>query len=46
MFSKYIFNKKENYGLTVIWLVERREQLPNTCKLVLEEVRSFQGGMK
>ena len=43
MFSKYIFNKKENYGLTVIWLVERREQLPNTCKLVLERSKEFSG---
>lgn len=43
MFSKYIFNKKENYGLTVIWLVERRKQLPNTCKLVLERSKEFSG---
>ncbi len=42
MFSKYIFNK-ENYGLTVIWIVSRRERLPNTCKLVLENSEEFTG---
>lgn len=43
MFSKYIFNKKENYGITVIWIASRREKLPNTCKLILENSREFSG---
>ena len=43
MFSKYIFNKKGNYGLTVIWVASQRERLPNTCKLVLEDSEEFTG---
>lgn len=43
MFSKYIFNKDINYGLTVIWITNERDCLPNTCKLVLETDDKFSG---
>lgn len=43
MFSKYIFNKKGNYGMSVIWIASRREKLPNSCKLILEHSREFSG---
>lgn len=43
MFSKYIFNKDLQYGLTVIWITSEREKLPNTCRLVLEVNKSFTG---
>ena len=43
MFSKYIFNKDVNYGLTVIWIANERDCLPNTCKLVLETDDKFAG---
>ena len=43
MFSKYIFNEDVNYGLTVIWITNERDCLPNTCKLVLETDDKFSG---
>ena len=43
MFSKYIFDKDAGYGLTVVWIAHRREQLPNTCRLVLEVNKDFCG---
>lgn len=43
MFSKYIFDKNVGYGLTVVWIAHRREQLPNTCRLVLEVNKDFCG---
>ncbi len=41
--SKYIFEEKKNYGLTTVLLVERREELPNSCHFVIENTDGFQG---
>lgn len=43
MFSKYISDQNGNYGLTVIWITDRRDSLPNTCRLVLEVNDEFSG---
>ena len=43
MFSKYIFDKDTQYGLTVVWITSERDKLPNTCRLVLEVNKVFSG---
>lgn len=43
MFSKYIFDENINNGLTVIWIAQEKEMLPNTCKLILQDNKEFSG---
>ena len=43
MFSKYIFDKNINNGLTVIWIAQGKEMLPNTCKVILQDNKEFAG---
>lgn len=43
LFSKYIYEQKEEFGLTTILLSERYEDLPNKCEYVIENTESFQG---
>lgn len=43
LLTKYIFDEKVNYGLTTILLVERKEELPNSCRLIIENTEAFCG---
>lgn len=43
LFSKYIFEKQESYGLTAILLAEHYEELPNSCEFIIRNDESFQG---
>jgi S-DNA-T family DNA segregation ATPase FtsK/SpoIIIE len=43
LFSKYAFEKNEQYGMTVILLVERYEELPNHCEFIIQNDHDFHG---
>lgn len=43
LISKYIFDNKDEYGLTTILLVERYEDLPNSCEKIIENDENFSG---
>ena len=43
LFSKYIFEKDPRCGLTTILMVERYEELPNSCECIIKNDAEFQG---
>lgn len=43
LFLKYVFQKEQNIGLTVVLLTERYEELPNSCEYIIQNDSSFQG---
>lgn len=43
LFSKYVFEKDNKYGLTTVLLVERYEELPNSCEFILQNDSQFKG---
>ena len=43
LIAKYVFDPKEEYGLTTVLLVERYEDLPNACEYIIENDGQFQG---
>lgn len=43
LIEKYVLDPKTEYGLTTVLLVERYEDLPNTCEYIIENDNSFQG---
>ena len=43
MFSKYIYDKQNRYGLTTIVLAEQYEELPNSCEFIIENTARFKG---
>ena len=43
MFSKYIYDKDNRYGLTTIILAEQYEELPNKCEFIIENTARFRG---
>lgn len=43
LFSKYIFSKERNYGLTTVLMAERYEDLPNNCEYIIQNTEEFQG---
>lgn len=43
MLSEYIFEPKEEYGLTTILLEENYEQLPNACAYLIQNDTAFTG---
>ena len=43
LLAKYVFEEQLNYGLTTILLVSNREELPNSCRFIIENTDSYQG---
>lgn len=43
LFSKYVFEKEKQFGLTTVFLVERYEELPNSCEFVIQNEEHFKG---
>ncbi len=43
LIAKYIFDKENNYGLTVIFMAESYEELPNACECIIQNDREFTG---
>ncbi len=43
LFSKYIFDENDNFGLTTVILAERYEDLPNGCEFIIENSQTFKG---
>lgn len=43
LLTKYIYNVQSAYGLTTILMAESVRQLPNTCRMVIENDAYFQG---
>lgn len=43
LFSKYVFEKNPQYGLTTILLVKRRDELPNNCEFIIQNDEIYQG---
>lgn len=43
LFSKYVFEKDGDYGLTTILLVKRRDELPNSCEFIIQNDDVYQG---
>ena len=43
VFSKYAFEKNPEYGLTVILLGSKYEQLPNQCEFIIQNDENYQG---
>ncbi|MDO4555397.1 MAG: type VII secretion protein EssC [Lachnospiraceae bacterium] len=43
LFSKYAFDKEEQYGLTTVLLAKRYEELPNNCEFILQMDENFTG---
>lgn len=41
--SKYIFDGKEEYGLTTIFLSDTYERLPNNCQCIIYNIESAKG---
>ncbi|MGI6010694.1 MAG: type VII secretion protein EssC [Ruminococcus sp.] len=43
LIAKYVYEPREEYGLTTVILVERYEDLPNACEYIVENDGQFQG---
>ena len=43
LISKYVFAPSEKLGLTTILVAEHREELPNSCNIIIEKTSSFSG---
>ena len=43
LFSKYVFEKNNGFGLTTVFLVESYEQLPNSCEFIIQNDKQFKG---
>lgn len=43
LLAGYVLGKERCQGLTTIFLAERREELPNACRLILENTDVFRG---
>lgn len=43
LIQKYIYEPKEEYGVTVFLMAETFEQLPNVCEDIIQNDRNFQG---
>ncbi len=43
LFSKYVFDKDVQYGLTTVLLAERYEELPNSCEFIIQNDEHFKG---
>lgn len=43
LFAKYALSQDEKYGLTVVLLAERMEELPNECEFIVENTKNFTG---
>lgn len=43
LLEKYIFDKETNLGITVIFMTERCEELPNACECIIRNDREFHG---
>lgn len=43
LFSKYIFEEEENYGLTTVIMADHYEALPNKCEFIIENSSGFRG---
>ena len=43
LIEKYVYEEHLNYGLTTILLVKNREELPNSCRLIIENSAEYQG---
>ena len=43
LFSKYIFDTENSYGLTTMILAAQYEELPNQCEFIIENNTKFQG---
>lgn len=43
LLENYIYENKEEYGITTCFLVENFEDLPNCCEQILEKDEDFQG---
>lgn len=41
--ARYVFDKKNDCGLTTVLLAERYEELPNECSFIIENTPEFQG---
>ena len=43
MLGHYIYEEPRQLGMTVLWCVDEREKLPNSCRLIVENTELFQG---
>ena len=43
MLGRYLFEETVPLGLTVLWCVDEREKLPNSCRLLVEKTENFHG---
>lgn len=43
LLAGYVFGRERCPGLTTVFLAERREELPNACRLILENTDAFRG---
>ncbi len=43
MLGHYIFEEPANLGLTVLWCVDEREKIPNSCRMIVEKTEPFWG---
>lgn len=43
IFSKYAFEQNKEYGLTVVLLGNKYEELPNQCEFIIQNDESYQG---
>ncbi|MDD7208473.1 MAG: type VII secretion protein EssC [Lachnospiraceae bacterium] len=43
LITRYVEDTSNNYGITVVWIVREKEQLPNSCKVILENTADFSG---
>lgn len=43
LISKYVFDKKNNYGLTTFILTDYYQNLPNTCENIIENDENYKG---
>ena len=43
MLGRYLFEETVPLGLTVLWCVDEREKLPNSCRLIVEKTENFHG---
>lgn len=43
LISNYIYGQEKNYGLTTVFLADSYEELPNSCKYIIQNDGDFQG---
>ncbi len=43
LISKYVMHPSERLGLTTIFVCTHREQLPNSCNIIIEKTKDFSG---